>query len=147
MKPSRLAFAIALLAPLATALAAPAAPTQGNVVVIAPREVIVPQALPGDCTVQGSVRQVLEGAAFHVGQAVEISVPCSDGRPTIDRRPATRDAAPRPVDPMALRRSKLGLAHLTDRRQLIWTPTRKSYGTYGVASGYRVLDGVAQPLG
>jgi hypothetical protein len=144
MKPSRLAFAIALLSPLAPALAAP---TQGNVVVIAPREVIVPPALPGDCTVRGSVRQVLEGAAFHVGQAVEISVPCSDGRPSIDRRPATRDAAPRPVDPTALRRSKLGLAHLTDRGRLIWTPTRKAYGTYGVASGYRVLDGVAQPLG
>ena len=49
------------------------------------------------------------------------------------------------LDPTTLRNSKLGLAHVTDSGRLIWTPTTKSYGSYGAAFGYRVLDSVLLP--
>ena len=69
-------------------LAASAAAAGENVVLIQPSQVSVPAALPGDCRIDGLVREVWAGSAFHVGQAVSITAPCSDGKAKLERKPA-----------------------------------------------------------
>lgn len=131
-------------------LAASAAAAGENVVLIQPSQVSVPAALPGDCRIDGLVREVWAGSAFHVGQAVSITAPCSDGKAKLERKPAKPHRAgdpmpPIPLDPVVLRRRPLGAAHLDDAGRLIWTPTRRAYGNWGRIAGYKT-GGAAVPL-
>jgi hypothetical protein len=123
----------------------PAAAAGDNVVLIAVNKVDVPSRLPGLCRLNASVSQVWEGKAFHAGQALVISVPCSAGNSF--RAPAIlvqgQGAHLFAVD--VLLKSKQGLARIDDAGNLIWQPSGRSYGPWGVADGYRVLDGALVP--
>ena len=130
---------------LAISTAVPASATGDNVVLIAVNKVGVPSNLPGLCRLNANITQVWEGRAFHSGQALVLSVPCSAGNSF--RTPANlvpgQGAHLFAVD--VLRKSKQGLARIDDAGVLIWEPSRRSYGPWGVADGYRVLDGALVP--
>jgi len=136
----------ALLPVMLLSAAAPATAAGGgdNVIAIQPTQVDVPAKLPGDCRVDGRVREVWAGQAFHVGQTVSISVPCSDGKPRLEFKDPKRSfrqgepLPPIPVDPVVLRRRPIGVAHLDDAGRLIWTPTVRAYGMWGRIAGYKV---------
>ncbi len=130
--------------------AAPAAGSGDNVLVVAPTSVEVPAKLPGDCHVNAKVLEVWAGSGFKTGRAIAIDVPCSDRAPVFDQRPLTRsppggEPPAKGLDPVVLRRSSRGYVHLDDSGRLIWTPAPRGFGGYGVAFGYRVLDGVKLP--
>jgi hypothetical protein len=118
-----------------------AADAGDNVVLVQPLQVVVPGKLPGDCRIEAQVREVWAGAAFHVGQAISIAAPCSDGRPRLETRPDLRQSAdqprPIPIDPVVLRRRPPAAAHLDDSGKLIWRLTRKAYGNWGRIAGYK----------
>jgi hypothetical protein len=132
------------------AAAASAAGAGDNVLVVAPISVTAPSKLPGPCRVQARVLQTWAGAAFQVGQSIAIEVPCNDRAPVFDSRPLWRTPpAGEPLalglDPVVLRRSVRGYVHLDDAGRLIWVPSNRGYGSYGVAVGYRVVDAVKLP--
>jgi hypothetical protein len=125
---------------LLAATAALAQPGSGsNVVVIQITGVRLPVALPGPCLVRGIVGEVREGTTFATGQTLTIKVPCSDGKPHLDDRPALKSTipVPTPLDPAALQTSTRGVAHLNDAGLLDWTPSRRG----GQISGFRILQG------
>lgn len=125
------------------ASAAPALAAGDNVVMIAVAHVQVPPNLPGLCQVDGFVRHVWEGQAFHEGQAITLQVPCGDRRGGL-LPPATSTQGPRLTDPSVLSASALGAAHIDDAGNLMWQPQNSSRD---VIWGYRVLQAVRLRLG
>jgi len=123
----------------------PAAAAGDNVVLVAVNKVDVPSRLPGLCRLNASISQVWQGKAFRAGQNLVLSVPCSAGNSF--RTPANliqgQGAHPFAVD--VLLKSKQGLARIDDAGALIWQPSGRSYGPWGIADGYRVLDGALLP--
>jgi hypothetical protein len=118
-----------------------------NVVVIAVGKVTVPEKLPGDCQVSGTVQQVFQGNAFHSGQTITVKVPCDSGAPRLMPAVAVT-SGPDNVHVIAapiLRQSKQGFARLDDSGALIWQPFSRSFGRYGPAWGYRAADGLEMP--
>jgi hypothetical protein len=109
-----------------------------NVVMLSVVHVMVPARLPGLCRVDGLVRHVWEGKAFHDGQAISIGVPCGD-RAAGPLPPATQGEGPRLTDPYVLSASSLGAAHIDDAGKLMWRPAGS---TRDVIWGYRVLQAV-----
>ena len=125
----------------------PAAAAGDNVVLVDVSKVNVPHTLPGRCQVNGSIKQVWQGKTFHEGQAITIAVPCSaadSGRLT--PAVAVPGLGPHFIAADVLIKSKQGLARLDDAGNLIWQPSARYYGPWGVAMGYRVLDGVDLPV-
>lgn len=124
---------------IALALATtPALAGGDNVVMVSVSHVAVPAKLPGLCRVDGLVRHVWEGRAFHEGQAIALKVPCGD-HGTGPLPPATTRDGPRLTDPYVLRTSHLGAAHIDDAGNLMWRPPGN---TRDVIWGYRVLQAV-----
>jgi hypothetical protein len=125
-----------------------AEPRGDNVIVVAPVAVTLPHSLPGDCRVRAKVLEVLDGRAFKTGELVALDVPCTDRSAVLDSRPA-RPTGPESegpsMDPVVLQHSTRGYVHLDDAGRLIGAPTARGYPPYGVAFGYRVLDGVRLP--
>lgn len=139
----------ACAAAIGVSLSAAAAPVAGpgdDVLVVAPVSVDVPSKLPGDCRVTAKVLDVMAGSAFRPGQTMSIKVPCSNRAPVLDDRPASRAPLGGYLDPVILRHSTRGFVHLDDLGHLIWAPSHHGYPPYGVAFGYRVLDGVKLPV-
>lgn len=116
--------------------------TEENVVAVAVARVEVPKALPGLCQVNGSVSEVWSGKAFRKGQALSLTVPC--GAHDQPMNPVSPEQVL--ADPKVLRASKMGVAHLSDSGALVWKDTQRGYRGMGRISGYRVYDGVLQPL-
>jgi hypothetical protein len=112
-----------------------------NVVVIDVTKVSLPKNLPGQCRVNGVVELVRNGSAFHSGQIISVAVPCG-AQVHREDGPAISSNSPILQDVETLKKSKTGFVHLTDAGELIWQPSKQSYGTMGRAVGYRVLDGV-----
>jgi hypothetical protein len=137
------ALALALTALALPALALPALAAGDNVVMIAVAHVAVPHKLPGLCLVSGLVNHVWEGHTFHEGQLLSLNVPCGTHDGVMPLLPATPGGA-RLTDPVVLRASKLGAAHLDDAGNLMWQPAS---GSRDVIWGYRVLQGVRLRLG
>ena len=123
----------------------PAAASGDNVVLVAVNKVDLPSKLPGLCRLNGVISQVWDGKAFHAGQALVLSVPCSAGNSFAT--PANlfpgQGAHFFAVD--VLLKSRQGLARIDDAGNLIWQPSGRFYGPWGVADGYRVLDGALLP--
>ena len=117
------------------------AQTSENVVLISLAKVEVPGALPGLCQVSGTVSDVWSGAVFRKGQAIALPLPCGNhDKPMHPVKSASF------IDPQVLQQSKLGVAHLTDAGALVWKQTVRGYHGLGPVSGYRIYDGVLQPL-
>ena len=118
-----------------------------NAVLLSVTKVTVPEKLPGDCDVIGTVSRVFQGSAFHAGQAISIKVPCNSGAPRLTPAVAVI-SGPDNVHYIAapiLKQSKQGFARLDDSGALIWRPSSRSFGHYGAAWGYRVVDGLEMP--
>ena len=118
-----------------------------NVVLISVEKVTVPEKLPGACAVSGTVAQVLQGDTFHAGKAISIQVACDSGAPRLVPAVAVI-SGPDNVQYIAapiLKQSKRGLARLDDSGALIWQPSGRSFGRYGPAFGYRLVDGLEMP--
>jgi hypothetical protein len=144
--PVRSAFLMApFLVPLLSIGGTQAMDTSDNVVVIDVSKVSLPHNLPGQCRVNGVVEQVWDGSAFHRGQSISVAVPCG-AQVHRDDGPVISPYSPILQDVETLKKSKSGFVHLTDAGELIWQPTKQSYGTMGNAIGYRVLDGVSLPI-
>jgi hypothetical protein len=116
-----------------------------NVVLIAVSKVRVPHSLPGLCRVSSTVSQVWEGKTFHPGQALTLNVPCSAGNSYMTPARASAGQSAYLVSVDVLRKSKQALARINDAGNLIWHSSGRSYGPWGVADGYRVLDGALLP--
>ena len=112
-----------------------------NVLVIAVSKVDVPVKLPGQCQVSGAVSEVLSGKGFRKGQAMVLSVPCG-----AHDQPLNPKSMAMLADPQVLKASKTGVAHVSDTGAPAWKETAASYRGMGPVSGYRVYDGVLQPL-
>ncbi len=134
-----LASALLLLAAL------PASAAGDNVVLIAVNKVDLPYSLPGLCRLNVTVNQVWEGKAFHPGQGLVLSVPCSAGNSFMTPANLARGQGIHLFAVDVLRKSRQGLARIDDAGTLIWQPSSRSYGPWGVADGYRVLDGALVP--
>ncbi len=134
---------------LASALLAsaslPASAAGDNVVLIDVSKVEVPATLPGLCPLSGRVHQVWQGKAFHAGQTISLRVPCSSGNSFMTPVDLPHGQSAHLVAVDVLRKSKQGLARLDDAGNLIWKPSGRTYGPWGVAAGYRVLDGALLP--
>jgi hypothetical protein len=129
---------------LAIALAAtPAFAGGDNVVMVAVAHVAVPQKLPGLCRVEGTITHVWEGRAFQEGQTLILNVPCGD-EAAGPLPPATAIQGPRLTDPVVLKASTLGAAHIDDDGNLLWQPVGADRE---VIWGYRVLSPVRLRLG
>ncbi len=142
MTARNLILALALLLSTSTANAA-----GDNVVLISVEKVTVPEKLPGACAVSGTIAQVLQGNTFHAGKAISIQVPCDSGAPRLVPAVAVI-SGPDNVQYIAapiLQQSKQGFARLDDSGALIWQPSGHSFGRFGTAWGYRVVDGVEMP--
>jgi len=124
---------------------APAWSAGDNVVLIAASKVDLPSKLPGLCRVKGTVSQVWEGKTFHAGQTLTIKVPCSGGNSYMTPANARPDQSAFFVSVDVLRKSKQALARIDDAGNLIWHSSGRTYGPWGVADGYRVLDGALLP--
>lgn len=138
---------VLLASALILSAALPAAAAGDNVVLIDVSKVHVPQSLPGQCRLNGTIRQVWQGKTFHEGESLTIAVPCSaadSGRLT----PAVTvpGFGPHFIAADVLRMSKQGLARIDDAGNLIWQPSERSYGPWGTAFGYRVLDAPSLPV-
>jgi hypothetical protein len=136
---------IVLASTLFLSAAAPAWSMGDNVVLIANSKVDLPSKLPGLCRVQGTISQVWEGKTFHAGQALTLRVPCSAGNSYMTPADAPSGQSAYFVSVDVLRRSKQALARINDLGALIWHPSARTYGPWGVADGYRVLDGALLP--
>ena len=124
----------------------PAAAEGDNVVLVAVNKVDVPRRLPGLCRLNASVSQVWEGMAFHAGQLLVISVPCSAGNSFAAPANLVRGQGAHFFAVDVLQKSRQGFARLDDSGALIWEPSRRFYGPWGVADGYRVMDGALLPV-
>ncbi len=117
-----------------------------NVVVITVDKVTVPQRLPGNCEVQGTIGEVWEGKKFHSGEAISLKVPCRGNDASLIPAVATdAPAGPRFIAADILRQSHHGFARLDDAGNLIWDYSKRTYGPWGLAGGYRVMDGIVVP--
>ena len=154
--------ALFLLAPLAATAGAGSA--TANAVVIAVSAVRVPENLPGKCQVNGVIRDVRAGDAFHPGQSISLNVPCRKTSGVLEplTAPILRDQG---VNAEILARSKLGFARIDSAGRLLWRPEIQPWrlnpdtppmlarpsiqarGLVGGDMGYVVLDGVNMPLG
>jgi hypothetical protein len=105
----------------------------------------VPARLPGLCQLNGTVNQVWEGKAFHSGQAIVLRVPCSAGNSYMTPAKLVPGHGVPVFAVDVLKQSKRGLARVDDAGTLIWQSSGRSYGPWGVADGYRVLDGALVP--
>jgi hypothetical protein len=124
----------------------PALAGSDNVVMVAVAHVTVPAKLPGLCRLDGTVRHVWQGEAFHEGQALSLKIPCgTDALMPLPGAQPTRLSGPRLIDPQVLSASTLGAAHIDDSGNLMWQPANGSGG--GIIWGYRVLQGVRLRLG
>lgn len=134
-----------LWAALLSVAATPANAAGDNVLLLAVSKVDLPPSLPGLCRLSASVSQVWEGQKFHAGQAMVLDVPCSIGNSFMTPVNLVRGEGAHlfPVD--VLRKSKQGLARIDDSGKLIWQSSNRSYGPWGMADGYRVLDGALLP--
>ena len=136
-----------LVAALILSAAVPASAAGDNVVLIDVSKVNVPRSLPGRCQVNGIVNQVWQGKTFRPGETVTITVPCNAAdsghlTPAV----AVPGLGPHFIAADVLRMSKQGLAHIDDAGNLIWKQSGRTYGPWGTAFGYRVLDGVSLPV-
>jgi hypothetical protein len=136
---------IVLASTLFLSAAAPAWSMGDNVVLIANSKVDLPSKLPGLCRVKGTVSQVWEGKTFHAGQTLTIKVPCSGGNSYMTPADARSGQSAYLVSVDVLRKSKQALARINDLGALIWHPSARTYGPWGMADGYRVLDGALLP--
>ena len=82
-----------------------------------------------------------EGRAFRAGQTLDLGVPCSAGNPFSAPANLVQGQGAHLFAVDVLLKSKQGLARIDDAGNLIWQPSGRSYGPWGVADGYRVLDG------
>ena len=118
-----------------------------NVLLLDVAKVTVPDKLPGECDVNGSVNRVYQGTAYRAGQAIALKVPCSSGEPKLSPAVAVITGGenvyyvPAPI----LKNSHQGLARLDDDGKLIWSATSNVYGGWGIAYGYKVVGGTAMP--
>ena len=125
---------------------APASAAGDNVLLIDVSKVNVPHSLPGRCQVNGTIRQVWQGKTFHEGEAITIAVPRNAGTSGyLTPAQAVPSLGVHFIAAEVLTKSKLGLARIDDAGALIWQPSRRSYGPWGVAMAYRVLDGAQLP--
>jgi hypothetical protein len=118
-----------------------------NAVLLSVTKVTVPEKLPGACDVSGTVSRVFQGSAFHAGQGISVKVPCDSGAPRLSPAVAVI-SGPDNVHYIAApirKQSKQGFARLDDSGALIWRPSNRSFGHYGAAWGYRVVDGLEMP--
>lgn len=136
---------IVLASTLFLSAAAPAWSMGDNVVLIATSKVDLPSTLPGLCRVKGTVSQVWEGKTFHAGQTLTLHVPCSGGNSYMTPIEVAPGQSAYFVSVDVLRKSKQALARINDQGALIWHPSARTYGPWGVADGYRVLDGALLP--
>jgi hypothetical protein len=136
---------IVLASALLLSATAPAWSAGDNVVLIAASKVDLPSKLPGLCRVNGTISQVWEGKTFHAGQTLIIHVPCSGGNSYMTPANARPDQSAYFVSVDVLRKSKQALARIDDAGNLIWHSSGRTYGPWGVADGYRVLDGALLP--
>ena len=134
-----------LASALILSAAVPASAAGDNVVLITAGKVDVPSKLPGLCRLNGTVSQVWEGKTFHPGQPLVLNVPCSAGNPFMTPANTGPSNGVHFIAVDVLLKAKQGMAHIDDAGNLIWQSTGRSYGMLGVASGYRVLDGVEMP--
>jgi len=123
----------------------PAWSADENVVLIATNKVDPPSKLPGLCGVKGTISQVWEGKTFHAGQTLTLKVPCSAGNSYMTPANARPGQSAYFVSVDVLRKSKQALARIDDAGNLIWHSSGRTYGPWGVADGYRVLDGALLP--
>jgi hypothetical protein len=123
----------------------PASAAGDNVVLLAVNKVDPPSRLPGLCQVSATVSQVWEGKTFHAGQPIVLKVPCSAGNSYMTPANAVRRHGVSIIAVDVLAKSKQALARIDDAGTLIWEPSARSYGPWGVAMGYRVLDGAMVP--
>ncbi len=126
--------------------AIPASAAGDNVVLFAVNKVDLPSKLPGFCRLNGVISQVWDGKAFHSGQALVLSVPCSAGNPFSTPANLVQGQGAHFFAVEVLLKSKQGLARIDDAGTLIWQPSGHYYGPWGVADGYRVLDGALLPV-
>jgi hypothetical protein len=115
-----------------------------NVVLIAVSKVMPPHSLPGLCRVNSTISQVWQGKTFHAGHALTIKVPCSGGNSYMTPANTSSDGGYL-VAVDVLRKSKQALARIDDAGHLIWHSSGRTYGPWGMAEGYRVLDGALLP--
>jgi hypothetical protein len=135
---------IVLASALFLSAAAPAWSAGDNVVLVDVSKVDPPSKLPGLCRVKGTVRQVWEGKAFHAGQMLILNVPCSGGNSYMTPANTSSDGVYM-VAVDVLKKSKQALARIDDAGNLIWHSSGRTYGPWGMAEGYRVLDGALLP--
>ena len=109
-----------------------------NVLMIAVTRVAAPDKLPGECRVSGIVTAVIEGGAFHAGQAVSLGVPCMGARRTLDREPARPSPYPMPLIADALKTSKSGCVRVDGAGKVIWTHAKEAVPVCGQVSGYKI---------
>jgi hypothetical protein len=134
--PSRFGAAAALALAVLTA---PAWAAGDNVVMISVAHVGMPAKFPGLCRVDGVVRHVWQGNAFHEGETLSLKVPCGAHANVMPLLPAGPTSGARLTDPFVLRASMLGAAHLDDAGNLMWQPAN---GDGRTIWGYRVLQAV-----
>ena len=156
----RAAFLVAgLFAPAAFALAATPSPGD-NVIVLKVSDVQIPPSLQGQCHVAGLVREVWLGAAYKVGQSINLDVPCAVHKPVLEQGPAIKSppsiqggagpVAQPPtgsVDTVVLQQSVTAVVHLNDDGAINWAPTSRPYFRGATVSGYLALSEGALPLG
>ena len=116
-----------------------------NVALIAVSKVTPPHSLPGLCRVSSTISQVWQGKTFHAGQTLSLNVPCSGGNSYMTPADVRPGQSAYFVSVDVLRKSKQALARINDAGNLIWQPSSRTYGPWGVADGYRVLDGALLP--
>jgi len=136
---------IVLACALSLAATVPAWSAGDNVVLIAVSKVTAPHSLPGLCRVNSTISQVWQGKTFRAGQTLTINVPCSGGNSYMTPANARSGQSAYFVSVDVLRRSKQALARIDDAGNLIWQPSSRTYGPWGLADGYRVLDGALLP--
>ena len=135
---------IVLASALFLSATVPAWSAGDNVVLIDVSKVNAPHSLPGLCRVNSTIRQVWQGKTFHAGQRLKLSVPCSGGNSYMTPANTSSDGGYL-VAVDVLRKSKQALARIDDAGNLIWHSSGRIYGPWGMAEGYRVLDGALLP--
>jgi hypothetical protein len=137
---------ILLASALTVSAVLPASAAGDNVLLIDVSKVNVPHSLPGRCQLNGIINQVWQGKTFRPGEAITIAVPCNSGTSGyLTPAQAVPGIGVHFIAADVLMKSKQGLARIDDDGALIWQPSRRSYGPWGVAMAYRVLDGAQLP--
>jgi hypothetical protein len=80
------------------------------------------------------------------GQAISLKVPCRGNDAALIPAVATdAPAGARFISADILKKSHQGLARIDDKGGLIWDYNQHSFGPWGLAGGYRVMDGIVVP--